>query len=161
MIRKATESDMNEILAVYEYARETMVKRGNPTQWGNTYPEKKLLEDDIKKGWLYVLTENDEVHAAFAFIGGNDPTYDYIEGGAWPNDRPYMTIHRIGSDGKVKNVFDTCIAYCKDICANLRIDTHEKNVVMQHLIEKNGFTRCGIIYIDDGTPRIAYQYSGK
>lgn len=28
---------------------------------------------------------------------------------------------------------------------------------MQHKIEKNGFTRCGIIYITDGSPRIAYQ----
>ena len=28
---------------------------------------------------------------------------------------------------------------------------------MQHLLEKNGFTRCGIIHVADGTPRIAYQ----
>ena len=26
-----------------------------------------------------------------------------------------------------------------------------------HLLEKNGFTRCGIIHVEDGTPRIAYQ----
>ena len=25
------------------------------------------------------------------------------------------------------------------------------------LLEKNGFTRCGIIHVADGTPRIAYQ----
>ena len=28
---------------------------------------------------------------------------------------------------------------------------------MQHLIEKNGFQRCGIIYVEDGSPRIAYE----
>lgn len=28
---------------------------------------------------------------------------------------------------------------------------------MQHILEKNGFARCGIIHVADGTPRIAYQ----
>lgn len=28
---------------------------------------------------------------------------------------------------------------------------------MQHLLEKYGFVRCGIIYLPDGAPRIAYQ----
>ena len=28
---------------------------------------------------------------------------------------------------------------------------------MQHLLDKNGFTYCGIIYLDDGTERLAYQ----
>ena len=28
---------------------------------------------------------------------------------------------------------------------------------MRHLLEKNGFKECGIIYVEDGTPRIAFQ----
>ena len=28
---------------------------------------------------------------------------------------------------------------------------------MQQLLELNGFRRCGIIYVRDGSPRIAYQ----
>ena len=43
------------------------------------------------------------------------------------------------------------------ICGNLRIDTHEKNIPMQGCLAKNGFARCGIIYLEDGDPRIAYQ----
>lgn len=39
----------------------------------------------------------------------------------------------------------------------MRIDTHENNKVMQHLIKKNGFQECGIIYVEDGSPRIAYE----
>ena len=30
---------------------------------------------------------------------------------------------------------------------------------MRHTLEKNGFRRCGIIYLKSGDPRIAYQYS--
>ena len=28
---------------------------------------------------------------------------------------------------------------------------------MQKVLEENGFTKCGIIHVADGTPRIAYQ----
>ena len=42
-------------------------------------------------------------------------------------------------------------------CGNLKIDTHENNVVMQNLLKKNGFTYCGRIYVDDGGERLAFQ----
>ena len=45
--------------------------------------------------------------------------------------------------------------------AHLRIDTNEDNRVMQRTVEKAGFTRRGIIYIADGTPRIAYDLIKK
>ena len=48
------------------------------------------------------------------------------------------------------------VRYCK-VCGNLKIDTHRDNRIMQHLLDKNGFTYCGIIYLDDGTERLAYQ----
>ena len=28
---------------------------------------------------------------------------------------------------------------------------------MQHLLEKHGFSYCGIIYLANGDPRLAYQ----
>ena len=42
-------------------------------------------------------------------------------------------------------------------CQSLRADTHADNKIMQHLLEKNGFARRGIIHVEDGTPRVAYQ----
>ncbi len=29
---------------------------------------------------------------------------------------------------------------------------------MQRALEKQGFERCGIIYVPDGTPRIAFEW---
>lgn len=52
---------------------------------------------------------------------------------------------------------DEVITWCLEHCESLRADTHEDNKIMQHLLEKNGFARCGIILADDGKPRIAYQ----
>lgn len=34
---------------------------------------------------------------------------------------------------------------------------HKDNKITRHLIEKNGFAKCGIIYVADGSPRIAYE----
>lgn len=157
-IRKALPEDLNSILKIYETAREYMRKSGNPTQWGTNKPHKELLVDDIRKGELYVGEGDDgNVHFVFAFILGEDPTYSYIENGKWLSNAPYGTIHRIASDGVVSGVVKTAVDFCKKTITNLRIDTHENNKTMQHVVEKLGFVKCGIIYIDDGTPRIAYQ----
>ncbi|MBR1970119.1 MAG: N-acetyltransferase [Clostridia bacterium] len=157
-VRKALPEDLNSIFEIYETAREYMRRTGNPTQWGTNKPSEELLVDDIRKGELYVgEAEDGNIHFVFAFILGEDPTYSYIENGKWLSDAPYGTIHRIASDGVVSGVVKTAVDFCKKTITNLRIDTHENNKTMQHVVEKLGFVKCGIIYIDDGTPRIAYQ----
>lgn len=158
IIRKATPEDLNSVLKVYETAREYMRKTGNPDQWGTDKPQKSLLIEDIQKGELYVGEgEDKKIHFVFAFILGEDPTYSYIENGSWISPEPYGTIHRIASDGTVSGVVRSAVDYCKNTISNLRIDTHHNNKTMQHVLEKLGFTKCGIIYIEDGSPRIAYQ----
>ena len=159
MIRLAEKNDMNVIMAIYSAAREYMKKQGNGQQWGDGFPYKELLESDIEKSQLYVFEENGSVHGVFAFIIGKDPTYKDIENGSWRDDvNPYGTLHRVAGDGVVKGVFEKIMIYVKDRNINLRIDTHEKNQTMRHLIIKNGFQERGIIYLEDGDPRLAYEY---
>ena len=105
MIRLAQREDLSAILAVYEAARRYMRENGNPTQWGESYPERAMLEEDIRRRQLYVDEQEGAIHGAFAFILGEDPTYAYIEDGAWLNDAPYGTIHRVAGDGAVKGTF--------------------------------------------------------
>ena len=157
MIRKAREQDLEQILAVYAAARAFMANTGNPNQWGNHHPPKALLENDIKIGQLYVSESDGAVHGVFAFIEGPDPTYSYIEDGAWISDEPYYVIHRIASDGTEKGLLRRAVAYADETSTHLRIDTHAENLVMQNAIAKCGFTRCGIIYLENGDPRIAYE----
>lgn len=40
---------------------------------------------------------------------------------------------------------------------SIRIDTHQDNKSMQRLILKNNFEYCGIIYVEDGSERLAYE----
>lgn len=156
-IRKAALRDMEKILAIYQYAREQMRLGGNPDQWGTEYPSPELIQRDISRGNSYVVEEGEEIYGVFAFIPGNDPTYQRIEDGAWLNEEDYGTIHRIAGSGKRKGIFHACTCFCEKKASNIRIDTHERNLIMQHLIEKNGYHKCGRIYVEDGSPRIAYQ----
>lgn len=160
-IRNANEADLEEIMNIYEIAQDFMIKNGNTTQWGKNYPDRNLVISDIKDNKCKVLYDDTGIHGVFALFDDLDPTYIKIENGSWLNDEPYLTIHRIASDGKVHGVFECASTFCKQISNNIRIDTHHNNLIMQGLMEKNGFVKCGIIYVFDGTPRIAYQWNNN
>lgn len=156
-IRPAIPADLPQMQKIYAYARMQMKQNGNPSQWGDDRPAEAILKEDIRKGQSYIIEEKDQICGVFAFIIGNAPSYQLIEQGRWLNDAPYGTIHRIAGNGSVKGIFDECLSYCMAQIPNIRIDTHADNLIMQHLLAKNGFQKCGIIYVEDGTPRFAYQ----
>lgn len=156
-IRKATPKDIDKILAIYEYAREQMRLTGNPNQWKQNYPSLEIVENDMQNGSSYVVTDDSEIIAVFAFIIGEEPTYKQIENGTWLNNDAYGTLHRIASSGKQKGIFRFCISFCESKISNIRVDTHACNHIMQHLLESSGYQKCGQIYVADGSPRIAYQ----
>ena len=153
-IRLATQADMAEILEIYAKARQFMAENGNPTQWGQHHPAQHLLEEDIRQNRLYAVECADGLCGVFMFLVGDDPTYIHIEG-SWRSDAPYGVIHRIASVGG--GVFAAALEYCSSRIGHLRIDTHADNKPMQHVVEKAGFSKRGIIYVEDGTPRIAYD----
>ena len=136
-----------------------MTQTGNPIQWGDGYPKEELIREDIAKGISYVAEFDGRIETVFMYYKGEEPDYRVIEGGSWKNDEPYGVIHRIASRGEIKGAGSKCLQWGFEQCGNLRIDTHDDNIVMQHVLEKNGFERCGRIYLSDGSPRIAYQKS--
>lgn len=155
-IRKAKWQDLPRIEAIYAYARNFMEETGNPHQWGKTTPATSQLEDDIRKGDLYVLISENVIHGVFYFYIGEDPTYGVIEDGQWRSDTPYGTIHRIAGDGS-GGILAAAIAFGKTKINHIRIDTHHDNKIMQKAVAKQGFRRSGIIYLANGDPRIAYD----
>lgn len=156
-IRKATIGDLDKIMPMYDRARVFMAENGNPNQWGDGYPQREVIEADLQKEHFYVCENADKICGGFALIYGKDPTYDVIDNGAWLNEEPYATIHRLVSAGTVKGVAERCFQWCWEQHPNLRIDTHKDNAIMQHAIAKAGFSPCGIIYVRDKTPRLAFQ----
>ncbi len=150
--------DLDEIMAVYDRARAFMRAGGNFSQWINGYPQRELIAGDIERGNLYVCLHEGKIAGVFAFIIGEDPTYLVIEGGSWRSSEGYGTIHRLGSSGIIGGVARACFDYCKSVIGHLRVDTHEDNLFMQKTVENNGFHKQGIIYLEDGSPRLAYDW---
>ena len=157
-IRNARAEEIEKIMEIYDGAREFMCKAGNPTQWSN-YPPRELIEDDIKREKLYVCDDDGEIAGVFYFSVESDPTYEKIYEGNWLNDNDYAVMHRVAVAKQGRGVISFCFDYCMSRCRDLKIDTHEDNIPMQRALEKNGFKYCGIIYIDTGDARIAYQKS--
>lgn len=157
-VRSAHTEDLTSIMTVLDAAKGIMRASGNTGQWVNGYPSREVVEADISSGYGFVVVDAARIVAYFAYIPSPEPTYSYIEGGAWLEDTlPYHVVHRIGSVPEVHGVFRAIMDWCFEREGNIRIDTHRDNHIMQHCIESYGFTYCGVIYLADGAPRLAYQ----
>ena len=157
-IRPAGKDDLDALMRIYDRARLFMAANGNPGQWTGGYPSEALIASEIEASHSFICETSDgEMAGTFCFIIGEDPTYRIIEQGHWLVDGPYGTIHRLASSGIAHGVADACIEWCLQRIPNLRADTHSDNFIMQKILEKAGFTKCGIIFTDNGSPRIAYQ----
>ena len=158
-IRRAAVRDIADILRIYETARAFMRAAGNTVQWTDGYPSGEIVQADMARGVLYVCENADaRIHAAFALIPGEDPTYAYIESGAWRDGSPYATIHRAASDGTERGVFRDILTFARERYDHLRADTHEDNLPMRRCLEDSGFILCGTIYVRDWSPRLAYEW---
>lgn len=50
MIIQATMRDLPALESLYAAARERMKAADNPDQWGDSYPPRALIEEDIARG---------------------------------------------------------------------------------------------------------------
>ena len=162
-IRKATYDDIPALMPLFESAKAIMRSSGNMNQWGSGYPSQEVVCKDIEQGVCYVASEyeNGVIEATMAFIPGPDPTYSYIEGGAWLNDEPYYVIHRIAVAKPGKGYARYLLDWAFQHTDTVRIDTHRDNVIMHHILRKYGFAYCGVIYLANGNARDAYQLSER
>lgn len=157
IVRQATPEELDRLMEIYRSAQEFMIRSGNPHQWGRAKPARETVAEDIAAGRCRVILRDGVICGVFALCEGEDPTYRVIEG-AWRNNAPYLTIHRVAGDGTVKGVFQAAADCCKAHCDSVRVDTHADNRPMQSAVKKAGFVYCGVIHLSDGSPRLAYQW---
>lgn len=157
-VERAKKEDNNEILNIYSIARLYMKKHNNPNQWSDYYPALVDIIKDEENDSLFVIKNEGKIVGVFTFFIGEEPTYLHIEEGEWKGKVSYGVLHRLSSSGEVKGIGKAAINYAKSKINTLRIDTHHLNLTMQNLLLSNGFKRRGIIYVENNTPRIAYEW---
>ena len=173
-IRKATIKDLDGIMEVIEEARGTIASLGID-QWQDGYPQREIIEADINNGVSFCIenTDTGEVVSTFAVFSDGEVLYDRIFDGAWrtgdslsnkKDDVCYTAIHRVAISVKARGngLSSEIINFVMNIAIekgkkSLRIDTHEGNVVMRRMLEKNGFVHCGTIFLENGESRVAYE----
>ncbi len=163
--RRAQNSDVDKIVQILQDAIAFLKERGS-TQWQSGYPSRETVKEDIKNNCAWVLTEDNEVAGYAAVVIGRDSNYAKIDG-EWNNDvDSYATIHRIAISSKFRGMHLTqfflsniiSLTYAQEI-HNFRIDTGEKNKIVQHIATSHNFIKRGIIQVDDpiNPDRLAYE----
>ncbi len=174
-ITKAKLAEVSRISEIYDAAREYMRRAGNAHQWGGGYPSDATIREDIEKERLYVCKDEDgDILGVFCYFFGSEPTYREIFEGEWltasgaesgANDEEasrYGVMHRVAvaDHAHGRGVAAYCFDFCFERCGDLRIDTHRDNIPMQKALARAGFSRRGIIYLENGDERIAFQKNG-
>ncbi len=166
-MRPASADDIPAIVAILETGRELLAADGID-QWQNgTGPGADAVARDVLQGWGRVFCVRDQVAATAALIPGPDPNYDLIEDGEWGEPAgEYATIHRVAVSPAFRGNHIAQRFYARLIeearargFAELRVDTHEDNARMRHVIENCGFAHVGTVFIDGdrAQPRRAYR----
>lgn len=158
-LRLAHPNEVTTIMAIIEEARVFLAASGSD-QWQGTYPDQDLIIEDILEGRGHVALVEGKIVAYAAVVLGNEEAYNAIYDGKWKHDNHlYVTFHRIavteGYRGQqltqtfLQGLIEGQKAY------DFRADTHEKNLIMQHILEKLGFVYCGKVPLHG--VRLAYQ----
>lgn len=166
-LRRATADDLDAVMEIIEQARAVLARDGIP-QWQAGRPNRDEIAASIAKKVTYVYMSPDgRVAGTASLVPGPDPNYNKLYAGKWIEpDEEYVVIHRVAANADFKGMhmgsrlLDALIEKARKLgYPQVRIDTHDLNGRMRHLIDKAGFTYVGKILIhgDSYNSRRAYQ----
>lgn len=169
--RRSTIGDIQQILSIIEDARQFLASQ-HIDQWQGPYPDRARIEEDIRLGISYVL-EDPEVVGTAVLSFEPEECYRHITDGCWLTEgENYGVIHRIAvqSAARGKGYARMLFSELEHLAAqagkkSMRVDTHEQNAAMQSTLQKNGYSRCGTVYLigssEGGDLRIAFEKALK
>lgn len=161
--RKTTTSDIKSVMEIITQAQKYFKENGID-QWQNNYPTADTISDDITNNQSYVLIKDDTIVATVVIAFINEKYYEKIYEGSWKTDGPYAVIHRIAVSDSYKGtgISSILLKEAEQLCMekgiqSIRVDTHEDNKSMQRLLQKNNYIYCGVVYLEHGPKRIAFE----
>lgn len=156
--RATRPEDITRVVEVLEDGRASLKALGID-QWQSGYPNRAAIEQDVKNGCSYVA-ECDGVIVGTIMAGfEGEPIYDDING-AWLTESTaaqptYAVAHRVAvaRDATGAGVASFLVAQVEELaatrgCKSVRIDTHHGNAPMRGMLQKNGYTECGVVLLD-------------
>lgn len=166
-LKQATMSDYDQIMAILKDGANQLAESG-VNQWQGDYPSPDQIKEDIENGWAYLaVSQDEETVGALAIVPAPDHAYDELHGEWLKDTDKYIVIHRVAihsnhaGHGYATKLFNEVINQVRDShpeIDSIRVDTHEDNKVMQHLINKMGFKKVGELHGVYRPDEISYVY---
>ena len=148
---RATEKDLEELLALYQRAADQMQAEGlKQWQWG-IYPTEELIREDVAQGLMYIQRVDGVLAGAVSIVGTDlEPEYETVP---WTGGLNPGYFHRLVVDppmqgaGIAGDILDDLLQMLRRAgCDCVRCDTSVENRRALRLYEKMGFRPCGHIY---------------
>lgn len=162
-LRRTKAGEENIAMDIINQAKAYLKEQGID-QWQTGYPNMDAILGDIKneRGWF--ITADGVIFGYMCIDYEGEHAYKELKGN-WLSDAdaPYVVVHRLAfsKESRGKGLADEAFrlvaeqAKAKGI-ENFRVDTDEANKIMQHVLKKNGFTYCGVIWFDN-SEKIAFE----
>ncbi len=158
ILRKAQPSEKDIIWEIIQYAIEQRRLDGS-NQWQDGYPNPTSIQEDMNKGYAYILEEDEAILLYAAIIFEPEPAYESIQG-KWLSDGDYAVLHRIAASplAKGKRAATKLFQMVEDLCIDkkvysIKVDTNFDNLPMLKILERLNYTYCGEVFFRGGARR--------
>ena len=169
MIKVVTIDELSLVMEIINDAKRLLSK--DSLQWQQGYPNEDTMTNDISNSYLYGYYIDNYLVGIISLVPGIDINYLEIEEGSWINypSNKDLNIHRIAiREGYHKmKIGEKLLSFAIEFAKNngffsIKLDTHVKNIAMQKISLKTGFTYRGVIYLkrdELDNSRLAYELS--
>lgn len=155
IVRKGEFKDLLGIISVIDDAKE-LFRLNSSNQWQDTdgYPNDKAFIKDFAENEVLVCTDGELIIGVLVVSFQAEECYKNIVQGEWLNNNPYAVIHRLAvkkeyyHKGVAKQLLDKAeYLILKKGIYDIKVDTHEQNIAVQHLLESFDYIYTGVIYL--------------
>ncbi len=160
---RAELQDMADIMLIADEAIEYLHTRYE-SQWRDGVPEPGVFRKDIAAGACWLFTYEGVSAGCMALHFKAEPAYADLHGKWLTTGSVYGSVHRMA----VRDIFrghglaTDMLQLAEDLTAGMghpsvRVDVHEENTGVRALLEKRGYTRCGVFETAVGGLRVGYE----
>ena len=151
MIRKAKINELDEIMNMYASCVDGMQK-ANIDQWDSTYPNRKIISEDIRNKSFYIFSINDKIIGGINIDKIQDKTYLDIE---WKDKgNKFLVVHRLAVRQEFwkKGIGNKLMIFAESLVKekklnSIRLDTYSSNPIAINFYLNLGYIKKGEIFL--------------
>ena len=151
IIRKAKINELDEIMNMYASCVDGMQK-ANIDQWDSTYPNRKIISEDIRNKSFYIFLINDKIIGGINIDKIQDKTYLDVE---WKDkSNKFLVVHRLAVRQEFwkKGIGNKLMIFAESLVKekklnSIRLDTYSSNPIAINFYLNLGYIKKGEIFL--------------